>query len=638
MVQIAEYTRRDTFSATERPGLNLNMPDAMARASSSSIGGINVDDMRAVAKGAKEIAGNMLEMKERYDKARVNEYLNNYMQNAQSTILGYKKDRLGKNANGVVSDFEKWSEKEFDMAMGRSDDTTKEPLLENREQINLAREQMDKLNLNYINNLSSFQAEQIQKYEDNQATALLTNQATMLSSEHDDLSISNSILTMKQTASELSALNGQSQEYVDMYLKPMISKSLAQNVMSVAINNPDFAISKMENKLFSGNMEKEDYDKTSENIIKAFKNYYSDVLSDGVSYDQEGVKRNIRTAVDRTFFEKYGKDKILNDVVIETEKKFKEKTEKRHQEGVALQNEIVLKMSNNGFDINALSTEDFALLASTEGGIKAERLIKHIQTATLNEDYNIRNGGDIIEATEEQNIAYSEIKNRIDDGYYETLGELYDEVVALTPDQQKEVVGKFVNDLKYKKDVDALKSRGIDVEDKISEMFEYTVGLDVNKSRNYFDVYKNLVVEQLRGEQLNGKKIDYDLVKRVCSNVADIVATKTTDESTIHRIIRDVDKLVAMEFTGTNIASDSDWMDKAEDVLDDSDLGDLFTSEETERAFLKLIVNGNVDSALSMIRERRKNLSMEDIRTQKFKQSVNQAGQNTLEYRPYWMM
>lgn len=623
MAQIPEYTRRETFSATDRPSVGLDIPDALSRGSN---GVFSSDNLKKVVGGAKEIAGEMLDMKDRYDKAKANEYLNNYIKNAQQKVLEYKTNRLGKLSEGVVSDFEEWSENEFNNAMGKSENSSDEPLLSNREQITLARERMDNLNLNYLNTLSSFQAQQMQEYSDNQATALITNLSTEMSREQDINNMQNIKLEIFKTASVHSDLIGQSKEYVSQHLSPIISKSLSQNIMSTALNNPDYSIDKLENKFFVDNISDEDYLKTSDDVEKAFKEFYAEKISDaavhGVNID---VAANV--ALDRPFFENKNADKILSDINVLAEKKRKEKIEFKRKGDIALQNSIVVKLAKSGFDLNNLSENDFATLSTMQDGRETVQLIKKIKTDKEVYDYDLENGIETKPITFDEYKSFGTIKSRISEGQYSTLGEMYEDVFDLPSPLQQKLVGDFVNNVIYKNAVEELKEKnGIDIASYIDQAYKDNIGLDKSKSINSYNIFRNGIIDGIRGIQLSGGKIDSNTIKTIALNVSGDLVNPTTYENRMFKIIKDYEaNKIKNKKSGTE-----NLINSFEDFIEaDPIIGSAISTEGSLRELSELLYVGDVDGAVMFVREQLDNKELK-ARKQRNEKSIKKMTKNVV--------
>jgi hypothetical protein len=598
MVQIPEYTRRDTFSSTERPKSGLQITDALARSASGSNG---VDELRKVAKGAEVIADNMLQMKKEYDKARANECVNGYMKKANETINGYKKDRVGRLSDGVVSDFESWSEKYFNEAIGHSEDSSAKPLLENKEQITLAREMIDKLNLNYYMDLSSFQAKEQQKYADNEAVANITLLSAGLSAAQNDTQILSYMSLLNESIGGISQNKGQSEEHLSVQRIKIFSPSLKQNILSSVLSDPSLSMSKMENDLFRKNMEPSDYSEAEEKVLRAYVDRSADELSDYATYGGD-LEKIITESMNRPFFKEKNVDMIAREIQEKAETKFKEKSEKRREQSNAFQNQIISGVADKVLSGDALSEAELASITGTIGGAETVRTLQFVSQNKRVHDYNINAGVEPITMTNEQYKEFYSIKQRIRDGHYSTLGELGNEIFELTSTAQMELVGDFVNGIKYKENVAKLKEKGVDIEAEIKAQFSALFGATEKQLPGTFDYFKRLVVDDLRGKEMSGKKIDYEMVKVASHDVRSFIATENTYEQQIARVIESYEKAVASEEKGSKRIDYTSRMEKMKTAIEDSNFDDLWREEDMEK-FAQLLMNGNIDAAHLFVKE-----------------------------------
>lgn len=614
MVQISEYTHRETISTDGRSKLSLNMPEAISRASGQGpLSNDTINNLRTIAKGGKEIANAMVEMKDNFDKAKVNEYINSYMADTSKTILGYEQNRKGRNAYGLVQDFEKYSQEHFSKAMGTSGDGSEKPLLENRDQIRMAQAQMDKLNLNYMNQISSYQAKEIQNYQDNQASALITNLGNQLVAESDPVSIANSIQMMRESIRGMNQYKGQSNEYINSKINPLISKSLSQNVLSVAMNNPDLAIAKMQDGLFKNNMDNGDYIQTKVDVIKAFKETYSTTIAEDSAY-QRPQRVSLPDTLNNEFFKDVNINRLMTEIMDEAGKKEKTILETNRENSNRLQNDIILSSgvvdADGNIDINSFTNNDFLNIGSTEGGNDTLQTIKSVQQNLQNEKFNLTyNGAGSVEITDDQVQAYNTVSKNIRSGYYDTLGQMKNDIDGLPATAQAELVGNFVGRLQQQKNIDLLKKKGIDIEKDIKYQFSERIGLNPDKNAASFNAFRDAIINKVSSASSIGEKITPDKIMEITDNVVDDIFNDKSDLSIVRKMVIDLDTQRVSSYSKGNITTQTDLEEWATQIANEQDMDDLF-DKATMKRFANRIINGDVEGAVFMMNTSRKNTAI----------------------------
>lgn len=589
MVQIPEYTRRDTFEAVGRPSTNIQLPDALASSKGKNIFGLSINDLKTVAKGAEEVSKEMVDMKRSYDNAKANEYIADYMRGADAQIQKYQSERKGRLSDGLIEDFEKWSENSFNTATNINQET-QTALLENKEQRDIARKKMDDINLNYFRSISAFQAKEREAYQQNQATAFIDSQLNQVVSQNDPISIQNSFLSIYKEAKN-NLYKGQSDEFVSFKLKPLKSNALAQNVVNTSITNPDEAVFKMTNPVFKDNMDPKDYSEVKETVLKSVKSFYSDKISDIIQYgvtDDFGLN-NLLTS---PFFKGMDVEAFKSEIQTEAEKKYKEKAEKERNNSIDAQNQIITNAYGREF-----TTDEIQVMLSTYGGAESLDTINMIRQNEANEIFNLEQGELPIEATHENALNYVAINNRIKSGQYRTIGEMQEDLFDLPPYMQKEILGSFVDELKFKKDAEMLKkNNGIDIEKELKSRFSDLTELNADKNKNAFYNFRNGVINSIISEEKTGKKIDIDLIKKASSEYVSSIYNSKDDANVIRKIEFDL----ASSMNETKGMTLIEIKTKVHELLNSTDLDDVLLKKQQEN-IEDLIVNGAVEEATYML-------------------------------------
>ena len=596
MVQIPEYTRRDTFEAVGRPSTNLQLPDALASSKGKNIFGLSINDLKTVAKGAEEVSKEMVDMKRSYDNAKANEYIADYMRGANAQIQKYQSERKGSLAKGLIEDFEKWSENSFNTATNVNQET-QTALLENKEQRDIARKKMDEINLNYFRSISAFQAKEIEDYEQNKATAFIDAQLNEVVSQNDPISIQNSFLSIYKEAKN-NLYTGQSDKFISFKLNPLKSNALAQNVVNTSITNPDQAVFKMTNPVFKDNMDPKDYSEVKETVLKSVKSFYSDkranVIKYGVSGDSDDSKgSDLDNLLTSPFFKGMDVEAFKSEIQTEAEKKYKEKAEKERNNSIDAQNQIITNAYGREF-----TTDEIQVMLSTYGGAKSLDTINMIRQNEANEVFNLEQGELPIEATHENALNYVAINNRIKSGQYKTIGEIQDDLFDLPPYMQYEILGNFVDELNYKKDAERLKkNNGIDLDKELKSQFSYLTELNADKNENAFYNFRSGVINSVISEEKTGKKIDIGLIKKASSEYISSVYNSKDDAN----VIRKVEFDLASSMKETKGMTLTEIKTKVHELLNSSDLDDVL-SEKQQDNIEDLIINGAVDEATYMLK------------------------------------
>ena len=587
MVKIPEYTRRDTYNAVSRPSTNLQLPDNLASSSKRNILGLSVNDLKTIASGAKEVSQEMVDMKNDYDNAKANEFISEYMKKADAQMQDYQQNRRGSLSKGVIEDFESWSENQFNDASG-STEYDKPAFFENEQQRNIARSKMDNINFNYYRGLSAFQAKEQEQYRENSSTAFIDSQARQVVNLSDPLSIANSFKDMDTEAMN-NLYRGQSPEYVSLQLRPLKSNALAQNVINTAITNPADAVNRMTQPLFKDNMTDNDYEETKQTVIKSVKSFYSDNVAEtaqyGVVHDQQ-----INDVLSSPFFDGMNRDALRKEIIDEGSKKAKAIREKNHELSVSLQNKIL----SNAYGRD-LTDEERQLVLSTDGGASTLDAIQTVRINEANEIWNMEQGEAPIEPTFDDTLNYTAISRRIKDGYYNTIGEMSNDINGIPPFMQKELIGSFMDELNYKEKATQLKNQGIDIEKELANQFTLKTGLNKEKDESAFKNFRNAVTNSVIDAQKMGQKIDRDLISNIASTYVSAMDTQNDDMSKLRKAESELYKTVQAK--DRNLTKMKEEIHK---IFNQLDVGDFLLEKQQEK-IEDLIIDGAIEEAYAML-------------------------------------
>lgn len=609
MVQIPEYTRRENARPMQRGGMNFGMPDALARPTGLAESG------KKALKLSSELADVYVNMKERRDSGIVSAFMNQYDKDSTAKILQLRDKYRGQNANKVMSEFQKWRDGYIAEHSSYDPDSAKEGViyLEDQAQNRIAKEKLDSANVRDINSISSYIAREEETFRTNNLKIAIENGATKIMSE--DI-LENAQIDKTAMYNNFADLyRGQSKEFIKKAADDVLDGAIYSNIMRNSQSDPLSSIARYNDKTFTKEMSDGTRAKAKEELIKSFKNYTSQALAEDAAYMRPS-SLSLPSLLNNEFFQDVDANRLMKEITDEAGRREKDILQTKHENSVRLQNDMILKVVNPDGTINpnALTPEDMMNISATEGGANTINLLNQVRVNTQNDNYNIENGLERLPLSDADLTKYSSIMNRVNSGYYSTLGEMYDDISMMPAVAQNEIIGTFVGNLKYRKDVGILKDKGIDIEKEIQSSYKLLFGLDPNNNDSSFRMFRNDMIDKIRGMQITGDKLDSASIKVAAQTVRENIDEGHEDMYKVRKVLMDLDRKRKSNYSAGTIQDYSSLFDWATEAANAADLDDVFDKASMKR-FNNLIINGDVDGALLMLNYYRANkLSYEKMK------------------------
>lgn len=600
MVQIPEYTRRENAAPVSRGGMSLSLPNALTQ----PVGG------EAVKKGlelSKDLADVYVKMKERRDDGIVSAFLNQYSKDSTQKLLELRDRYRGQDSKRVMPEFQKWRDQYITEHSSYDEDTAKEGViyLEDEAQNRLAKERLDAYNVRDINSISSYIAQEEEKFRVNNINATVADNVERIVGENilPNTEISKAII--KSYVADLH--RGQPKSFIDRATNDILDSAIAGNIMRDSNVNPLASIARYNDKNFTKEMRPETKKKVQQDVLKSFENYASQTIAEDTAY-MRPTTLPLPAILGNEFFSDLDVARIEQRIMDDAGKKEKDILQTKHENSVRLQNDMILKAMNPDGSINtyAFTEEDMMNIGATEGGAKTINTINHIKVNTQNDAYNIENGLPTREFKSDDIERYENALYKARNGYYSTIGDMYDDIAFLPSDAQNDILRTFLGNLKFDRDAEKLKSNGIDIEKDIEASYKLLLGLNPDNSDNTYRNFRNDVVENVMKLQLLGQPIDSKKIKEISIGVVKNMYDAQTDDSVVKNIIADLDKWKKENYKNTSIIDYTKLQEQATDIVNDSNISDVIPDEVISK-FNDLIINGDVDGALFMLNFYRKN-------------------------------
>lgn len=601
MVQIPEYTRRENAQPMQRGGMNLNLPGAITQPT----GGIGEIGKR-VGKLSSELADVFVGMKERRDDGIVSAFMNQYDKDSTAKLLQLQDKYRGQDAHRVMPEFQKWRDEYIAQHSTYDEDSAKEGViyLEDAAQNRIAKQKLDATNVRDINSISSYIAREEETFRVNNLNTLISNNATKIMSEDD---FENAEILKQSIKGDVASLyRGQSGAYIKKAYDDILDQAIYANIMRDSQTNPLGSMARYKNKQFTRELKDATRMEARDGIVKSLKNYASQVIAEDTAYGRD-PRMALPALLSDDFFDGLDVNAIQRDIIDEASKREKDIIKTKQENNARLQNDIILKVvdKDGQININGLSTEDMMNIAATAGGKETINFINQVRVNTQNDDYNIENGLDRMELTDSDLSRYSTVRGRLNSGYYRTIGEMYDDLYMAKADVQNTLVGEFIGNLKYERDVEALKARGIDIEKDIDVSYANLVGPKAEENDTSFQAFRNAVVSEVRNMQMRGEKVDEQSIRRAALNVRNKIYDGTSDDAVVNRIVMEMKRKQKENYKPGSVKNYEDLQKWATELANDNDLDDVF-SKESQKRFNDLILTGDVDSAILMLQYYRK--------------------------------
>ena len=537
MVQIKEYTARQEYRPKLRSGTSIDIPSnyfdgnnivsnlkkpAKALRDISKEYGIAEERvrkeeesrMRAEAARKKEEAAALKKRKEDRDKAFVAEQTALYIRNANTFMQDYKSKNKGKDAERAAASFEEWSNQYVSNIKFENKDQ--------QDAFNLKRLSSD---TNFFNDAVKYSYDQGEEYYKNANNSLISTLSTQLTTEQDPQNILNDMLSIKQAVANVNP--GQDDSLINSEYKKVVSDSLSANVLNSAINDPADAILRMKSPLFSENISEDTYFETKGKVIAAFEKKAVDMLArDKMSF------ATFVSSLEDPFFSDIQKEDFSKRVFNEAIKKRAVIEQTEVEAGIKRQNDVVSKYlsTTDPEDLDSLKVE----LMQTPGADNTLFVINRAEEGIKLMDFAESNGITMPEPNEVQNNLYSSIKERIESGYYKTIGDMKNDILKLNQFQAQELVGHFVNNYEFNKELDSLKKSGNDV-DRMMDSAISNWGFNKKDNPYLSDSIKKDASRRLVEMKGSGIVIDEKAVRQAVYDSIEYMNSDSNDDSVVRK-------------------------------------------------------------------------------------------------------
>lgn len=601
MVQIPEYTRRENARPMQRGGMSLSVPGALT---DPSVGNVASKKILGLS---KDLADVVVNMKERRDDGIVSAFMNQYDKDSTDKLLQLKDRYRGQDSRKVMSEFQKWRDTYISEHSSYDPDSAKEGVvyLEDDAQNRIAKQKLDAANVRDINSISAYIAREEEGFRVNNIKVSVENSSLRIMSE--DI-LPNAEIEKTSIASNIADLyRGQSKEFIKKATDDVLDGAIYSNIMRNSQSDPLGSIARYNDKTFTRELSDSSRMKAKEELIKSFKNYTAQVMAEDAAY-QKPSSLALPSLLNNEFFSGVDVNKLMREITDEAGRREKDILQTKHENSVRLQNDMILKVVNPDGTINpnALTPEDMMNISATEGGAQTINLLNQVRVNTQNDNYNIENGLERLPLSDNDLVKYNTIMNRVNTGYYSTLGEMYDDISMMPAVAQNEIVGTFIGNLKYNKDVGVLKDKGIDIEKEIKSSYKLLFGLDPNNNDSSYRMFRNDMIDKVRGMQIMGDKLDTTSIKVAAQSVRENIDEGHADMYAVRRVVMDLDRKRKENYSAGEIQDYSDLQKWAAQASNDADLDDVFDKASMKR-FNDLIINGDVEGAILMLNYYRAN-------------------------------
>ena len=544
MVQIPEYTRRENARPVQRGGMNLSLPDALVKP-------VGTEAIEKGLKLSKELADVYVNMKERRDDGIVSGFLNQYSKDAEAKLLELEDKYRGQNSQKVMSEFQKWRDDYIAQHSSYDPDSAKEGViyLENAAQNRLAKEKLDAYNVRDINSISSYIAQEEEKFRVNNINANVADNIDHIINDDNPL---NAEISKANIAANINSLyKGQPDKYKKRIYDDILDNAFYGNIMRDSAINPMASIDRYMSPVFSKNLRPETSKKTHEQLLKSFITYQAQQLANA----QTGREAN---PAGQTFYERnkqfFGNDldkikEIINENAVKLQNSIVEQ-DNRYNNAVInnLDNQLYNAILNGDEQKKA---EILSALSGVKGGVENANLINNsfkelndyefllkakasYESILLPESYE----EDMqTKLTPEQNIVvdgvvapeYSEVEKRLKDyrmrrifvgagrmpnvinainnDKYDTLLDIPN-FAGFMPDQKATILRAFINKARYNSLSETTEQKsGVNFDSRIYEIFKNGRG-DPNKNPVEYNRFKlEMSTQILRYLEENQNKI-----------------------------------------------------------------------------------------------------------------------------------
>lgn len=287
-MQIPEYNERIVANVTPRTKMNIQEPAIMR--DRSYLG----NEVRTISNTVNTLGDAFVQMKQQRDAGIVDEFMNNFNIDSANKIRELQDKYKGANANKVVGLYQEWRDNYFSEHQSKNDKDEAQLYLENQEQIDGAKKNLDRSYPATINTLSNYAARELETYRNNQ---LQERVYTLQESIANDDNLENIAIYANNLSGVLGERFKGTGKNVGRLTKDALESALSTNVMRSIQNDPKAALVKLSTKNFTDNLKPEQAMKLKTQAIKGFidkesQNYAEATLNGGLySFDWQGAEQ-----------------------------------------------------------------------------------------------------------------------------------------------------------------------------------------------------------------------------------------------------------------------------------------------------------------------------------------------------------